>query len=50
MATVGAARQRGIERFAGLGAVLYVVLFIVGCILAFEGTPDSDAPPAEYMS
>ena len=50
MATVGAARPRGIERFAGLGAVLYVVFFIVGGMLAFGDTPDGDAPPAEYIS
>ena len=50
MATVGAARPRGIERFAGLGAIAYVVLFIVGCILAFEGSPEGDDSPAEFIS
>ena len=50
MATVEAARPRGIERWAGLGGVLYVVLFIVGGLLAFGGTPDGDAAPAKFVS
>jgi hypothetical protein len=50
MATVDTVRPRGIERWAGLGGVLYVVLFIGGVVLAFSGTPDSDAPPAKFVS
>jgi hypothetical protein len=50
MATVEpAAGPRGIERWAGLGGVLYVVLFVAGGILAFGG-PDIDEPPAEFVS
>jgi hypothetical protein len=45
-----ATRPRGIERWAGLGAVAYVVLFIVGDVLAFGGTPDSKSAPAKYVS
>ena len=41
--------RRGIEAWAGLGGVLYVVLFIVGSILALGGAPSSDAAPAEVM-
>jgi hypothetical protein len=50
MATVDAARPRGIERWAGLGGIAYVVLFIVGAVLAFGGTPDSSDPPAKFVS
>jgi hypothetical protein len=50
MATAGATRPRGLARWAGLGAVLYVALFIGGSILAFSGTPSSDDPPAKYVS
>jgi hypothetical protein len=42
-------RRRGLERWAGLGAVAYVVLFIAGVILNFSGQPDSDAPPGEVI-
>lgn len=49
MAAVARTRRAGIERWAGLGGVLYVVLFIGGVLLAFSGTPDGDAPPAEYV-
>src|ERR687886_2854110 len=50
MSTVGTARQRGLERWAGLGGILYVVLFIVGAILSYGGTPDSDAAPTKSIS
>ena len=40
-----AARARGLEQWAGLGGIAYVVLFIVGGILAFGGQPDLDADP-----
>ena len=39
-------RRRGWVQWAGLGAILYVVLFIPGAILTFgAGQPDSDAAP-----
>lgn len=44
-----AARGRGLERLAPLGGIAYVVLFIAGAIMAFSGTPDLDAPPAEVI-
>lgn len=40
----------GIARWAALGGILYVVLFIVGTILLFSGEPDSDAPPAKVIA
>jgi hypothetical protein len=42
-------QRRGLTQWAGLGGVAYVVLFIVGGILAFGGQPDLDAPPAEVI-
>jgi hypothetical protein len=41
-----AARHRGLEQWAGLAGALYVVLFIVGAIVAFDGQPDLDSDPA----
>lgn len=45
-----AGARSGLERWAGLGAVLYVVLFIGGSILSFGGTPDGDAAPAKVVA
>jgi hypothetical protein len=42
-----ASPSRGLERWAGLGGVAYVVLFVVGVIVAFGGQPDGDAAPAK---
>jgi hypothetical protein len=39
-----------IERWAALGGILYVALFIVGTILLFSGQPDGDAGPAEVIA
>jgi len=43
MAPVEARRPHGVERWADLGGILYVVLFIGGVLLAFSGTPNGDA-------
>ncbi|TML44357.1 MAG: hypothetical protein E6G19_09250 [Actinobacteria bacterium] len=40
----------GLARWASLGGILYVVLFIVGVILMFSGEPDSDASPAKVIA
>ena len=40
----------GIERWAGLGGIVYVALFIVGSILLFAGSPDGDAAPAKVVA
>jgi hypothetical protein len=41
-----AIRSRGLEQWAGLGGVAYVVLFVVGSIVGFKGQPDNDSAPA----
>src|SRR3954470_20221556 len=50
MATGESASPRGIERWAGLGGFLYVVLFIVGNVVAFHDAPTGDEGPARYIS
>ena len=50
MATVQAGRPSGIQRWAGLGGILYVVLFIAGSIVAFNNAPTGDERPAKYVS
>jgi hypothetical protein len=40
---------RGLERWAALGGVLYVVLFVIGTILEFSGAPSGDASPGEVV-
>jgi len=43
-------RSAGIARWAGLGGVLYVILFVVGFIVAFHGEPDTGDPPARLAA
>jgi hypothetical protein len=51
MNTFSAARPTtGLARWAALGGVLYVVLFVIGTILLFDGAPDSDASPAKVIA
>ena len=45
-----AARTRGLERWAALGGVLYVVLFAIGTILHFSGSPAGDAAPSKVIA
>src|SRR5918992_1637588 len=47
MSTVAPGRPVGLTRWAALGGVAYVVLFVVGSILLNIDQPDFDAPPAE---
>ena len=49
MSTVAPARPSGLARWAALGGIGYVVLFIVGVILTDSGAPDFDAPPAKVI-
>jgi len=53
-APVGAqasARGRGLEQWAGLAGIVYVVLFIIGAILSFGGgQPDTGSAPEEIIS
>jgi hypothetical protein len=51
MNTIAVARPTtGLARWASLGGVLYVVLFVIGTILLFDGAPDSDASPARVIA
>jgi hypothetical protein len=51
MNTIAAARPTtGLARWASLGGVLYLVLFVIGTILLFDGAPDSDASPARVIA
>jgi hypothetical protein len=43
-------RGRGVERWAALGGILYVVLFIVGLIVTESGEPGGDASPAKVIA
>ena len=51
MSTIASTRSSApVARWASLGGILYVVLFIIGTILIFSGEPDSDAPPAKVIA
>jgi hypothetical protein len=39
-----------LARWASLGGIVYVVLFVIGTILIFSGAPASDAPPAKVIA
>ena len=49
MSTATPVRPSGLVRWAALGGVAYVVLFILGVIVSDSGQPDFDAPPAEVI-
>jgi hypothetical protein len=49
MTTTVAPVRRGLERWAALGGVLYVVLFVVGTILSVGDEPGGDASPLEVV-
>jgi hypothetical protein len=49
MDTVTAAPNRGLERWGGLGAILYVVLFI-GHYVLFRRPPDTSSAPAKIIA
>jgi hypothetical protein len=51
MNTVAATRSGGaLARWASLGGVLYVVLFVIGVIVMFSGEPNSDSSPAKVIA
>jgi hypothetical protein len=51
MSTMPSTRtSAGLARWAALGGVLYVVLFVIGTIFLFDGSPDGDASPAKVIS
>jgi hypothetical protein len=41
--------RRGVARWAVLGGVVYVVLFVVGIIVLFSGAAGGDDPPAKVI-
>lgn len=49
MSTAALVKPSGLTRWAALGGVVYVVLFILGVIVSDSGQPDFDAPPAEVI-
>jgi hypothetical protein len=48
--TASTRSSANLARYGTLGGILYVVLFIIGTILLFDGTPDGDAPPAQVIA
>jgi hypothetical protein len=42
--------RSGLERWAALGGVLYVVLFVIGTIFQFSGAPNGDAAPSKVIA
>ncbi len=51
MNTMASARSSaGLARWASLGGILYVVLFVIGVIVMFSGEPDGDASPAKVIA
>jgi hypothetical protein len=51
MSSTAAGRSSAaIARWASLGGILYVVLFIIGNILLFSGAPGGDASPSKVTS
>jgi hypothetical protein len=46
---VPVSRTGGAARWAPLGGVLYVILFVVGTIVLFSGSPGGDASPAKVI-
>jgi hypothetical protein len=51
MSTIASTRSSaGLARWGALGGILYVVLFIIGTILLFDGAPDGDASPAKVIA
>jgi hypothetical protein len=50
MEATAVARPRAVARWAFLGGVLYVVLFVIGTILLFDGAAGGDDPPAKVIA
>jgi hypothetical protein len=51
MNTIASPRSSAeLARWAALGGILYVVLFIIGTILLFDGPPSSGASPARVIA
>ncbi len=50
MSTTTATQRSGLGRWAALGGVAYVVLFIAGIVIKDIDAPEFDAPPAEVIA
>ena len=51
MSTIAPPRSSaGIQRWAALGGVAYVVLFLIGVILTYSGAVDTSAAPAKVIA
>ncbi len=51
MSTMASSRTSAVlARWASLGGILYVVLFIIGVILMFHGEPDTSSSPAKVIA
>jgi hypothetical protein len=48
-AAVAVGRPRSVARWAVLGGILYVVLFVIGTIVLYSGEPSGDATPAKVI-
>jgi hypothetical protein len=48
-AAVPVGRPRSLARWAALGGLVYVVLFVIGTILLFSGAPSGDSAPAKVI-
>jgi hypothetical protein len=46
---VAVARPLSVARWAALGGLVYVVLFVIGTILLFDGAPSGDSAPAKVI-
>jgi hypothetical protein len=42
--------RTGLLRWAPLGGILFVVLFVIGTLFLFSGEPSGDDPPAKFMA
>jgi hypothetical protein len=49
-AAVAVERPRTVARWAFLGGLLYVVLFVIGTIVLFDGPPDTSSAPAKIIA
>lgn len=50
MNTIAAGRPTSLARWATLGGVLYVVLFVIGTILLYSNSPSSSSAPAKIIA
>ena len=51
METAAAAGPRaGLVRWAPLGGIVFVALFVIGTLFLFSGAPSGNDPPAKYRA